>query len=219
MDNTPAHVILGVIAACQTCSSETRWDVSFIDEMIQRGYNINLSLGSAGGILGFAIISDKLPLVEFLLSRGADPNVNLCEEIYSTLEFAIISNASLPIISLLIDRGAVVKQRSAALLAARGGRLDVLKHLIASDAGIDSIPNNEDVHDNAREQDDWGTPLHGAAGNGQADCVAWLLQAGASRDIKNHNGLTPREAAEKRGHARCVRLLDQNGNEGGCVVS
>ncbi|KAI1657685.1 ankyrin [Daldinia decipiens] len=182
---------MGVIAACQVCNSETH----------------------------FAVRCDKLPLVEFLLNRGADPNANLCEDFYSTLESAIVSNASLSIISLLIDRGAVVKQRSAALLAARGGRLDVLKHLISSGAGVDSIPDNEDVYDDAREQDDWGTPLHGASGNGKADCVAWLLQAGASRDIKNHNGLTPREAAEKRGHARCVTLIDRNGNEGGCVVS
>ncbi|KAF3057363.1 Ankyrin-3 [Daldinia childiae] len=219
MGDPPAHVILGVIAACQACNSETQWDVSYIDDMIQRGYDINQGLGNIGGILGFAVRSDKLPLVEFLLSHGADPNANLCDEIYSTLEFAIVSNTSLSIISLLIDRGAVVKQRSAALLAAQAGRLDILKHLISSGAGVDSIPDNENVYDNAREQDDWGTPLHGAAGNGKADCVAWLLQTGASRDIKNHNGLTPREVAEKRGHARCVTLIDQNENEGGCVVS
>ncbi|KAI8961927.1 ankyrin [Daldinia sp. FL1419] len=219
MDDTPAHVTLGAIAACQACSSETQWDVSHIDEMLRHGYDVNKNLGHIGGILGFAVTSDKLPLVEHLLNRGADPNANLRGETYSTLELAVISNASLSIVSLLIDRGAVVKQRSAALFAARDGRLDVLKHLIASGAGIDSIPDNEDVYDNAREQDDWGTPLHGAAGNGQADCVAWLVRSGASRDVKNHVGLTPREVAEKKGHERCVRLIDNNGDEGGCVIS
>ncbi|KAI0106725.1 ankyrin [Daldinia grandis] len=219
MNELPAHVILGVIAACQACNSETQWDVSFIDDMIQGGYDINQSLSHIGGVLGFAVGSDKLPLVEYLLNHSADPNANLRGETYSALELAVIYNASLSIVSLLIDRGAAVEQRSAALLAARGGRLDILKHLISSGAGVDSIPNNEDVYDNAREQDDWGTPLHGAAGNGQANCVVWLLQTGASRDIKNYNGLTPREVAEKRVHAQCVRLIDQNGKEDGCVAS
>ncbi|KAI0853420.1 ankyrin [Daldinia vernicosa] len=219
MGDPPAHILMSLIAACHACNSETQWDVRFIDSIIQGGYDINYSVGHIGGILGFAVGSDKLPLVEYLLNHGADPNANLYRDTYSALELAVTSNASLSIVSLLIDRGAAVEQCSAALLAARGGRLDVLKHLISSGAGIDSIPDNEDVYDNAREQDDWGAPLHGAAGNGQADCVIWLLQAGASRDIKNHNGLTPREVAEKRGHARCVRILDQNGREDGCVVS
>ncbi|KAK6949193.1 hypothetical protein Daesc_009267 [Daldinia eschscholtzii] len=208
MGGSPADVKKEVIAACQACNAETGWDISLIDDLIQKGYDINLSLGHVGDILSLAVGSDKLPLVEYLLNHGADPNANLRGETYSALELAIITNASLSIISMLIDRGAAVKQRSAALFAAQGGRLDVLKHLIASGAGVDSLPDNEDVYDNAREQDDWGTPLHGAAGNRQVDCVSWLLEAGASRDIKNHNGLTPRQVAEKRGHTECVELFN-----------
>ncbi|KAI1475635.1 ankyrin [Daldinia eschscholtzii] len=208
MGGSPADVKKEVIVACQACNAETGWDVSLIDDLIQKGYDINLSLGHIGDVLSLAAGSDKLPLVEYLLNHGADPNANLRGETYSALELAIITNASLSIVSMLIDRGAAVKQRSAALFAARGGRLDVLKHLIASGAGVDSLPDNEDVYDNAREQDDWGTPLHGAAGNGKVDCVSWLLETGASRDVQNHNGLTPKQVAEKRGHTECVVLLN-----------
>ena len=51
MDGSPADVKKEVIAACQACNAETGWDISLIDDLIQKGYDINLSLGHVGDIL------------------------------------------------------------------------------------------------------------------------------------------------------------------------
>ncbi|KAI1383871.1 ankyrin [Hypoxylon trugodes] len=198
-----------VVSASKACSRETQWDTSAYDALIARGWNVNQHLGHIGDALILAVGANKLPLVQYLLQHGANPNANVRGETSSSLECAITANASPEIVSLLLDHGAAVSNRSTALLAASGGHFDLLKRLISSGAGIDSIPDNEYVYDNAREQDDWGTPLHGAAGNSQVECVLWLLTAGTDRNVRNYRGLTPRDVAEKRGHIHCVELVNK----------
>lgn len=72
-----------------------------------------------------------------------------------------------------------------------------------------AIPDSEDLfeNENSTERDDWGTPLHGAAGNGHTKCVSFLLERSARRDIKNPNGLTPGKLVQGRENAECAALL------------
>ncbi|KAK7964102.1 hypothetical protein PG996_008206 [Apiospora saccharicola] len=158
----------------------------------------------------FAVGRNKLPLVEYLVDHGADPNFNLRGVADSALECATAGNAQLGILTALLDHGAAVQGRRAMLIAARAGRIRVLEHLIREgNASIDAVPDNMDVFGNDRQRIDWGTPLHGAAGNGQTMTVEWLLKQGASRDIKNHVGQTPEEVASKKGYLECEKLLQQ----------
>jgi ankyrin repeat protein len=57
------------------------------------------------------------------------------------------------------------------------------------------------------------TPLHWAAGNGHAGVVAILVEAGARRDVKAYNGLSPLELAVEKGHGDIARILEEPGDD------
>ncbi|KAI1277757.1 ankyrin [Xylaria sp. FL0933] len=196
-----------VIAACTVCNSESNWDTSAFKRLLDSGWDINSNYGHIGDALCIAVGANKAPLVWFLLDHSANPNANLRGDTHTPLELAAVVKADLEIIDLLLTHGAIFQGRSVMLLAAYNGRVDMLDMLVSAGANVDAILDNEDVYDNAREREDWGTPLHGAAGNNQAKAVEWLLSRGASTGIKNHVGLTPKQLADKRGHIECGNLL------------
>jgi ankyrin repeat protein len=154
-----------------------------------------------------AVGANKTPLVRWLLEHGADPNANLRGETHTPLELSAVVKADLEIMNMLLEHGAKFQGRSVMLLAAAAGRIDMLDKLVSAGASVDALPDNEDVYDNARDRDDWGTPLHGAASNNQVETVKWLLNKGASKTVKNHVRLTPKEVADKRSHLECENLL------------
>ena len=57
----------------------------------------------------------------------------------------------------------------------------------------------------------YGSALLYAAGNGHTDIVRFLLEKGASIDIKNGFGSTPLMAAAMRGHDEAAQLLLEKG--------
>lgn len=150
--------------------------------------------------------ADKFPLVKYLLENGADPNANLRGGIQSALEVAA-SSSGLDIINALIKSGATVKGRSALWVAAREGREDILHALLDAGAEVNAAPDNEDVYDNMRQMDDWGTALHAAAGSGRSNIVSLLLERGAPKHVRNAKGLVPEQVAGSRGHLECAELL------------
>lgn len=152
-----------------------------------------------------AIGPSKLPLVTYLLNNGANPNANRRGETNSALETAAIS-ASPEIVQLLLKHGTEICNRSALHKAASYGRLQICRIPIEAGDDVNAIPDNEDLFENTTERDDWGTPLHGVTGNGHTECVRFLLEKSARRDVKNSNGLTPGEVAQRRGHTECAAL-------------
>ncbi|KAI0172911.1 ankyrin [Hypoxylon sp. FL1284] len=203
----PLVTVDDAIAASAACREDTNWDVSGFERLLEKGWDINYTFGHVGDILSMAVGANKLPAVRFHLEHGADPNANLRGATYSALELAPITDVDSEIVSLLLRHGAVAKGRSAMLFAAQKGRIDMMKLFLDAGVSVDEVPDNDEVYDNAREQVDWGTPLHGAAGNGQSEAVMWLLRKGASRDAKNALGLTPEEVARQKGYPDCERLL------------
>ncbi|KAJ7487504.1 ankyrin repeat-containing domain protein [Mycena galericulata] len=72
---------------------------------------------------------------------------------------------------------------------------------------VSLLQDDPDVDLNAR--DDYGyTPLHLASDRGHFSVVAFLLQKGADRTIKDEDDLSAVELAQAAGHVRIVQLLD-----------
>jgi ankyrin repeat protein len=126
-------------------------------------------------------MANKTPLVAFLLSHGANPNLNLHAEEFTALEMAPKVETDLEITSLLLQKGAVVKGRSSVLHAAQNGRVDIMGKLHDAGGSLNDAPDNPDIFDDRRKQADWGTPLHGATVHGQTEAVKWLLGRGAKK--------------------------------------
>ena len=82
------------------------------------------------------------------------------------------------------------------LEAARGGLLDALKQLLASDASMLAV------------RDRFGNALHWAASRDHARAVKWLLEAGMPVDGRDTSKAhTPLHIAAFLGHAEPLRLL------------
>ncbi|CAH2225675.1 ankyrin repeat domain-containing 42 isoform X1 [Pelobates cultripes] len=64
---------------------------------------------------------------------------------------------------------------------------------------------------NINERDDKGaTPLHKTAGQGQLECLQWLLEMGADYNITNEAGETPKDIARRFAQLAAVKLLGGN---------
>ncbi|KAM8977676.1 ankyrin repeat domain-containing protein 42 [Pelodytes ibericus] len=84
-------------------------------------------------------------------------------------------------------------------VAASKGDLMTLRRLVES--GIINI----------NERNDQGaTPLHKAAGQGQIECIQWLLEMGADYNIANEAGETPKDVAKRFAQLAAVKLLGGN---------
>jgi ankyrin repeat protein len=173
--------------------------------MHAQGWDVNASLGHMGTPLTLAIHS--APETSWLLTHGADPNTGRSGSGATALELAALAGP-VEVIRLLVWHGAQVQTRSALLNAAMEGRNDVLDVLLDEGGGhVDAFPDNDDVFENFSGQDYFGSPMHGAAAEGQVETVRYLLGRGARTDLKSPAGLTPREVAVKRGQEECVGLL------------
>ena len=53
-----------------------------------------------------------------------------------------------------------------------------------------------------------GTAFHCACFNGHAECVAVLVKAGCDTTLRDNDGETGRQIAERHGHAAVLSLLD-----------
>jgi len=150
----------------------------------------------------------KIPLVKYLLSKGADPNLNAKADSYSPLECAALWGDS-GTLSLLLGRSPVEEIRcsSALLNAAQVGDIKKIDILLAARADVNGIPDNWRLSQSALKDEKWGTALHVSVAHNQVACVAHLLGMGARKDVKNPAGLTPKEVAEKLGHKEVMELL------------
>lgn len=144
-------------------------------------------------------------MVQFLLSRGADPNANLSAGYNSALEVAGFA-ASISVIDALLDAGAVLSGRSALCKAAEYGRADVVAHLLERGAGVDEIPDNPDIMEFDGEQE-IKNALCTAAWKAHVDVLIILLEKGADATIKDTKGRSALELAQLEGHGACVEVL------------
>lgn len=149
----------------------------------------------------------NLDMVQFLLSRGADPNANTTTGSSRPIELAAFG-ASILVLEALLNAGAELKGRSALPNAAGQGRADLVAYLLERGADINEIPDNDDIYENARELG-VKNALCKAASQGQSAVVELLLEQGADASIRDTKGRSALELAKKEGHESCIEILNR----------
>jgi ankyrin repeat protein len=161
-------------------------DASAIDKLLRRGFDPNTP--DAQGVAGLLLaVREPSPKVIKVLLKSPKINAevrNAKDE--SALMFAAI-NGQLDIATALIEGGADVNKPGWAPLhyAATKGHVAMIELLLENDAYIDAESPNQ------------STPLMMAAMYGTAESVKVLLEAGADPSIKNEQGLTAIDFANR----------------------
>ncbi|GFS50447.1 ankyrin repeat domain-containing protein 29 [Trichonephila inaurata madagascariensis] len=149
------------------------------------------------------------PIVRFLLSRGADINMQRRippkspDELPSTNGttplFVACQYGHTSLVKNMVEWGADVNITrddgcSPLLKAAHKGYTNIVKFLLCKGAHYGLMKNGE-------------SPLHAAAYFGHLTVLKALIEHGADINLKDKNGLTALEKAEEGGHQIAVRYL------------
>ena len=185
-----------------------RWrglgEVEAAKVLLDWGAEINAQHIEGGSTpLHYAVTTNRLEMVELLLSRGA--NVNATFRSGSTALHIAANRGFVPIAEVLIRKGALVDARDASGAApideaAWRGYAEMVQFLI--DHGADPKAHN---------RDNGATPLHEAAMKGHTEVIEVLIKAGASLDARDNAGATPLDEAIRAGYIRSAELLLDKG--------
>lgn len=146
-------------------------------------------------------LEGKLESVQKAIEAGVDVN-SADEEQRTALLFAAF-NGHTPVVKLLLDSGARLEQRdsmgrTALMFASTGDNAATVNLLLESGADVNTVDTNEGF-----------TPLMYAAAEGHVDVVKALLQHDADPSLRDTDGDSARDFAQRNGHTRVVRLLQQ----------
>jgi ankyrin repeat protein/thiol-disulfide isomerase/thioredoxin len=155
-----------------------------VGALIHDGSKVDARDDSYATPLILAARTGNVAIAETLLKAGADANVQEGVNGETALMYAARAGNT-PLVHVLLGAKARVDLkdtvgRTALHLAARDGNVEVMELLLA--AGAD--PSAQDFRF-------LGTPLHHAAGGGQADAVRCLLKHGCPVGLRDKNGDAP----------------------------
>lgn len=156
-------------------------------------------MGAMPWSLEYAARRGQADVVKMLLALGVDPNATGADGTTPLAEAAF--KGDLDSVRVLIAHGARVNALSQAGTqpihdAALGDRAEVIRELAIHGANI-----------NARTRSDAQTPLYIAAAMGKMKAVEALVVLGADLKIKDSEGRTPLDAAERAGLTDVVAFL------------
>jgi ankyrin repeat protein len=196
-DLAPAEKLRNAVVSC-------RLDV--MDALLASGTDINSTVRKSTSLMlaaGYFVPEDGIKLTNFLLSRGADPNI-IDGNGVTALYIAAREKENLDMCKLLIEHDAdvnftVKRYNNASLLQLHSGwfgTLPVLELFLASGANVDY-------------QDAGGkTALMEAAERGGIAKIEAILRHNPNAGLKDNNGKTARDYALKQNPRSDAGLID-----------
>ncbi len=167
-----------------------------IQELLSRGFDANTQDAKGQNALGIALSEETLQAARTLIDWSqTDVNkLNATDE--SPLMLAALKG-HLDLAELLVKKGADINKVGWAPLhyAASGGHLPIIKLLLENSAYIDAASPNGT------------TPLMMAAMYGTPAAVNFLLQEGADAKLKNEQGLTALQFAQRGNRPDSVEAI------------
>ena len=155
-------------------------DVPEVQRLLEAGADANFET-TEGHVCILAAIKGNIEVVKLLVEHGGDIQA---QDIFghTPLSYAVM-NDHVPVVEMLLDRGADVNSKSGAyeapLLchAANGNQVKMVELLIARGADV-NLTSDEGGH----------TPLHCAAYTNSREVAQVLIEAGAPLDLLNTKG-------------------------------
>ena len=171
-------------------------DSATVKSLLQRGFDANSRDPNGQHALYLALQEPSLKVVSALLDwdKTKVESRNAADE--SPLMLASLKGI-LPVVAKLVEKGADVNKPGWAPLhyAATFGHIDVMNLLLENHAYIDAASPNG------------STPLMMAALYGSASAVKLLLEAGADPTLKNNQGLTAIDFANRDNRKDAAEIL------------
>ena len=164
---------------------------------------IHTVLGHTGDPITMAVAANNVPVLSFLLAKGADPNAGRYLSRWSPITLAAI-RSSVEVTQLLISFGARIPGTNAIQYAAGGGRLDLLRCLLDNGADVNDTP---DYHHIPKLFDHLETALHSAVRSKNLAVVNFLLEHGANPELQDSEGKTVLMRAEESQHLEVIQSL------------
>ncbi|KAL3083849.1 hypothetical protein niasHS_008211 [Heterodera schachtii] len=164
------------------------------------GADIELADSDGHTPLTLAAFAGQLDFVRYLLAHGALINGTDIAGA-SPLHYAVFGR-HLGVCSALVEAGIDVKQQ-----AGKSGITALHAAYLANDLNIVKFLVEEAGADLEIRDATGRTALMGAASDGLADIVQYLVTKKARTDWKDENGITAIDYAEKNGHTEVVKIL------------
>lgn len=180
------------------CSAVYLGDIAKLESLV--AYEADFSAGDYDQRTPLHVASSEglLEVVEWLLNHGA--TVHARDRNGETPLMSAVNAGHEDVINMLVKCGAHLAEAPSALcdqilVAASQGRSSFIKGLLAAGADVDmaSLANGN-------------TGLHAAVEADQGEVVRLLLESGASTEVENLYGLTPRDIAQKLGRTKLLKV-------------
>ena len=198
------HPDVGEKANAELKSAMEQEDVNQIQQMVRQNPElVNVKDENGRTPLHFAAWEENADFARFLLGHQAEVDVKdkwgRTPLFIATYEEPLVFDR-VPTVSLLLENGADVNARDNSgdtpLHMAAMGETEVVKVLIEYGAEVNAV------------NDTGETPLHKAVRHPEYKVVQELLLHGGLKTLRNFEGLTPVQIAEKRGWANLVELFN-----------
>ncbi|KAL3428548.1 hypothetical protein BDV09DRAFT_181923 [Aspergillus tetrazonus] len=161
--------------------------------------------GKYGNALQAAVIGESQQIVKLLLDRGADVQHSVAGKYDIPLLHAPVASRNRTLLELLLIPTAAVLVNAPDFL----GRTPV--HLAATNGDVDMLEILSNFSQNSidfnRQDIDGSTSLHCAVKNHASEAVEWLIDHGATVDVKDFTMTNPLQLASQLRNFRIFRLL------------